>query len=221
MINNARTKQRGCVITLLDLKNAFAEGNPNLLVKTLKIHHVPDVIITLVISLYTDCSISIITDTCITSYIKVQRGFPPRNSLSPLLSNLVDNTAFAEGNHNLFVKALKIRYVPDDTITIIMSLYTDYSISIITDTCMTSPIKVQRGLPQGDGLSPLLCNLVVYTLINIITSEKVECVGYVYNGGISLKHWFQFADDTVFVIALKRDIQLLGDVFLKWPTLVG
>ena len=33
MINNLRTKQRGCVITLLDLKNAFGEVNRNLLVK--------------------------------------------------------------------------------------------------------------------------------------------------------------------------------------------
>ena len=49
-INNAHIKQRGCVITLLDLKNAFGEVNHNLLVETLKIHHVPDNI-TLITSL--------------------------------------------------------------------------------------------------------------------------------------------------------------------------
>ena len=110
MINNARIKQRGCVITLLDLKNAFGEVNHNLLVETLKIHH-----------------------------------------------------------------------VPDNIITLITSLYTDYTISITTETFMTSPIKVQRGVLQGDSLSPLLFNLIVNTLINTIKSEKVECMGCVYN----------------------------------------
>ena len=47
---------------------------------------------------------------------------------------------------------------------------------------MTSPIKVQRGVLQGDSLSPLLFNLIVNTLINKIKSEKVECMSYVYNG---------------------------------------
>ena len=117
IINNALTKQRGCVITLLDLKNAFGKVKHNLLVETLKIHH-----------------------------------------------------------------------VPDDIITLITSLYTGYTISIITDTFMTLPMKVQRGVLQGDSLLPLLFNLTVNTLINIIKSEKVECVGYVYNGALPPKH---------------------------------
>ena len=55
------------------------------------------------------------------------------------------------------------------------------------DTFMTSPIKVQRGILQGYSLSPLF-NLIVNTLINRIKSEKVECIGYVYNGALSPKH---------------------------------
>ena len=52
IISNARLKQKGCVITLLDLKNAFDEVNHNLLIKTLKLHHIPDDAITLISSLY-------------------------------------------------------------------------------------------------------------------------------------------------------------------------
>ena len=92
MINNARIKQRGCVITSLDLKNAFSEVNCNLLVQTLKIHHVLDNIITLITSLYGDYTISITTDTDMTSPIKVQRGVLQGDSLSPLLFNLIVNT---------------------------------------------------------------------------------------------------------------------------------
>ena len=92
MINNARIKQRDCIITLLDLKNAFDEVNHKLLVETLKIHHVPDNIVTLITSLYTDYTISILTDTFTTSPIKVQRGVLQEDSLSPLLFNLIVNT---------------------------------------------------------------------------------------------------------------------------------
>ena len=88
IINNARLKQRGCVVTLLDLKNAFGEVNHNLLIESLKIHHVPVEIIQLILSPYTDYDISILTDNFMTSPIKVQRGVLQGDSLSPLLFNL-------------------------------------------------------------------------------------------------------------------------------------
>ena len=43
---------------------------------------------------------------------------------------------------------------------------------------MTSPVKVQRGVLQGDNLSPLLFDLIVNALINTIKSEKVERMAY-------------------------------------------
>ena len=81
---------------------------------------------------------------------------------------------------------------------------------------MTSPIKVQRGVLQGDSLSPLLFNLIVNTLINTIKSEK--CMGFVFEGALSPNHWFQFADDMAIVTALQEDNQLLCNVFTKWTT---
>ena len=78
---------------------------------------------------------------------------------------------------------------------------------------MASPIKIQRGDLQGDSLSPLLFNLIVNTLINKVKSKKVECMGYVYQGCLSHKHWFQFANDTAIVTALEKDNQLLCNVF--------
>ena len=96
--------------------------------------------------------------------------------------------AFGEVSHNLLVETLKIHHVPDNIITLITSSYTGYTISIITDTFMTLPIKIQRGVLQGDSLSPLLFNLTVNTLICTIKPQKVECMGYVYNGALSPKH---------------------------------
>ena len=89
---------------------------------------------------------------------------------------------------------------------------------IITDTFMTSPIKVQRGVLQGVSLLPLLFNLILNTSINTIKSEKVECMGYVYNGALQPKHWFQFAGNTTIATALERDNQLLCNAFRKWST---
>ena len=45
---------------------------------------------------------------------------------------------------------------------------------------MTSPIRVESEVHQGDSLSPLLFNLIVNTLINTANFEKVECMGYVH-----------------------------------------
>ena len=92
IINNAQLKQKGCVITLLDLKNVFGEVNHQLLIETLKFHHVPGDVITLISPLYSDYDISILTDSFMTSPIRVHRGVLQGDSLSPLLFNLVINT---------------------------------------------------------------------------------------------------------------------------------
>lgn len=50
-----RLKQKGCVVTLLDLKNVFGEVNHNLLIESLKVCHVPALIILL------NCRIAVAT----------------------------------------------------------------------------------------------------------------------------------------------------------------
>ena len=55
-------------------------------------------------------------------------------------------------------------------------------------------------------------------MINTIKSKKVECIGYVYNGALSSKHWLQFVNGTGIVTAFERDNQLLRNEFLKWST---
>ena len=74
IITNAQLKQKGCIITLLDLKNVFDDVNHQLLKKTLKLHHLPDDVITLISSLYSDYDISLLMDSFLTSLIRVHRG---------------------------------------------------------------------------------------------------------------------------------------------------
>ncbi|CAB4033237.1 Hypothetical predicted protein, partial [Paramuricea clavata] len=92
------------------------------------------------------------------------------------------------------------------------------SISIITKGFITKPIPVQRGVLQGDCLSPLLFNLCVNSLIHTINDAKLKCLGYVNNATMYPRHWFQFADDTAILSAHEEDNQLLCNVFNKWST---
>ena len=46
-------------------------------------------------------------------------------------------------------------------------------------------------------------------------------MSYVYDGGVQLKHWMQFADDATIVTALESGNQLLCNGFLKWSSWVG
>ena len=129
--------------------------------------------------------------------------------------------AFGEVDHELITYVLKFHHVLDHIIQLIKYLYTDYRIFIATDEYLTLPITVEKGVLQGDNLSPLLSNLVINTLINTIKQEKSNCIGYICDGCIPPKHWLQLADDTAVVTALKNDNQHLVNAFTKWSSWAG
>ena len=136
-----------------------------------------------------------------------------------LVVTLLDlRNAFGEVHHNLLSTILQYHHIPSEICSLIESLYRGYQVSIATNTFITDPIAVQRGVLQGDSLSPLLFNLVVNTLINTIKVEKVRCLGYTSSCSLITRHWFQFADDTAITTAYEADNQLLCDVFSKWST---
>ena len=133
-----------------------------------------------------------------------------------LVVTLIDlKNAFGEIDHKLLAEVIKYHKVPDH------QLVTDCIISVVTDSYLTSLIKVRRGVLQGGSLSPLLFNLIVNTLISTMKQEKLKYMGYVNDGGIQPKIWMQFVDDAAFVAALKRDYQLLFNGFLKWSNCAG
>ena len=96
--------------------------------------------------------------------------------------------AFGEVNHNLIRKVLQYHHVPPHVIELISSLYTDYHVSVLTKEYFTHPIKVSRGVLQGDSLSPLIFNLCINTLVECIKLEKVKCLGYVSSEGTGPRH---------------------------------
>lgn len=87
---------------------------------------------------------------------------------------------------------------------------------ISNDSYVISPITVIRGVLQGDRLSPLLFNLVINTLIKIITQDKINCMGYFYHLTLAPNYCIQFTDHTTLVTSLESNNQHLRNAFLKW-----
>ena len=99
--------------------------------------------------------------------------------------------------------------------TLVHSLYDGFKISVAGDGDVTNPIRVDRGVLQGDSLSPLLFNICVNTLIKTIEDKRIKCMGYEAKKTLSPRHWFQFPDDTAIVTAFEEDNQCLLNLFTK------
>ena len=124
--------------------------------------------------------------------------------------------AFGEVNHKILKTVLKYHHIPDEVINIILSLYDEYGARVTTKSFTTKRIKIERGVLQGDSLSPLLFNLIVNILVKTVDDEKIRCMGYVFDTTFKPRSWFQFADDTCIVSAHEEDNQLLCNAFTKW-----
>lgn len=124
--------------------------------------------------------------------------------------------AFGEIDHEIILKILDYHHFPESIKDLIKSYYTNYNISIGTETFTTNPILIEKGVLQGDCLSPLLFNLVVNALLKTIDTEKIRSMGYRYSESLQPRHWFQFADDSALITSTEEDSQALLNVFSKW-----
>ena len=99
---------------------------------------------------------------------------------------------------------------------IISELYSGFSTSVATKTSVTSPLQVEKGVLQGDCLSPLLFNMLFNTFIQTLTkSKEFDQLNYRYDNIIQPGNWFQFADDVAAVTSSEYENQILN-VFTRW-----
>lgn len=89
--------------------------------------------------------------------------------------------------------------------------YASYSISVGISNFVKNHVVVEKGVLQGDNLSPLIFNLCFNTL-----NKKIKLVGYNYTNPVSPCHWLQFADDTALATATQEDSKAFLNVFRKW-----
>ena len=105
---------------------------------------------------------------------------------------LIDlKNAFGEVHHDLIKAVLDYHHVPPPMSALVRSLYDGFKISVAGVGYVTNPIRVDRGVLQGDSLSPLLFNMCVNTLINTTEDKRIKCIRYVAEKTLSPRHWFQ------------------------------
>jgi hypothetical protein len=89
---------------------------------------------------------------------------------------------------------------------------------VVTEKYQTPFLKVNKGVLQGDCLSPLLFNMVIMnTFIQYIKTDQFCQLGF--NAGqpfLTPKHWFQFADDAVITTGEEYETQILLNAFTMW-----
>ena len=134
---NERTK---CSCKVIRFKNVFGGVNHNLISEVLKIHHVPDEFIKLIHSLYSDCKISVLTD----SFMTFCTPWRTSRYLSPLLFNLLINTL--------------INNIKDKKINCLGQVYNGCIIpkhwfQFVDDTALVTALDSDDQLPQNEFLT--------------------------------------------------------------------
>ncbi len=126
--------------------------------------------------------------------------------------------AFGEVHHSLIRFSLEHHHVPTDTINLIMSQYTNFflNVSAARSNLNSGPVKVQRGVLQGDPLSPLLFNLVFDSLMSTLSNPQMQSHGVLWGDGLTRSLWTQFADDAAVVCDRHKETQLILTFFQRW-----
>ena len=134
---------------------------------------------------------------------------------SVVITLLDPKNAFGEVHHNLIPTVLKYHHIPVQIQQLINNLYSNFHTSVLSDCFRTPFIKVNRGVLQGDSLSPLTFNLCFNTFIRYIADQKFKQFGFALNK-LNPTHWFQFADDAAVITGLENENQILLNNFTRW-----
>ena len=124
--------------------------------------------------------------------------------------------AFGEVDHSLVAKILQYHHIPDHISFMINILYSDFSSAVITNSFVTRYIPVQKGVLQGDCLSPLLFNMLMNTFVQYIKGPDFLQFGYSFSALFSHRNWLQFADDAAAISGLESENQTLLNAFSRW-----
>ena len=84
---------------------------------------------------------------------------------------------------------------------------------MMTSQYQTPSIRIEKGMLQGDCLSPLIFNMYFNTFLQYVKSSKFHQLGYKFNIRLAPRHWFQFTDDASVVTGQQNENQLLLNSF--------
>ena len=131
-------------------------------------------------------------------------------AVKPLSLAFLDvSKAFDSVSHESLLLAVKRMGVPGPFVEYLRSLYAEASTTLQVGDRSSDPLQQNRGVRQGDPLSPLLFNCVIDWAVASLDNEMGVRVT---KDGPRLNH-LAFADDVVLVAESKVGIQHLCDQF--------
>ena len=86
---------------------------------------------------------------------------------------------------------------------------------MLTDGFVTDFIHMEKGALQGDCFSSLMFNLIISTFIHSVKHEQYEQFGCKFMRYLTLRHWYQFANDAAVISCLESENQILVNLFSR------
>ncbi|MFI5407015.1 MAG: reverse transcriptase domain-containing protein [Nitrososphaerales archaeon] len=102
-------------------------------------------------------------------------------------------------------------------INIFDSIYDNFYVSVACVNKLTKPIRVQKGVLQGDPCSPLLFNVCFNSLMKVLETPNYSKIGYIWGKRSSQQcNWLQYADDAAIIAKDQKGAQGLACLFESW-----
>ena len=124
--------------------------------------------------------------------------------------------AFGSVKHNLMQAALKFYNIPDDMIQLLMSLYRDCSVKVVTNDWTSDPFRVEKGSLQGGPEAGLVFNMAWNIGLEylVLVAIKIGCM-------LEDKPVTAFADDLTLSVDERLQLRALVSAAEKYTDWAG
>ena len=143
----------------------------------------------------------------------IQDAKRKQRSISVTLLDL--QNAFGSVHHNLIRASLQYHHVPSIFSNLFEKIYDNAYITVSVQKQWIDPVRVERGVLQGDPSSPLLFNLCFNSLMLTLNEPVYRKLGYSWGPENSNRQraWLQYADDAAITASDNKNAQRLLNVF--------
>lgn len=131
-----------------------------------------------------------------------------------VIVSLDQEKAYDKIRHDFFWATLKKLGFPDKFVLLIQNLYRDAETVVVLNGIISNPLKITRGVRQGDPLSCLLFNTAIESLAQMLRDSNLQ--GYEIPTKNNRLIASLFADDTTAYLSAEDDFHNLNRTLYKW-----